>query len=83
MEALSRDLLPHPKIPMKARFGQQRRRKDGSEGKIREMPELVDLQRQTATRDEWIVYRSELVCLLLCVCVCVCVCACVRVCACV
>eukprot|EP00981_Chlorochromonas_danica_P006017 scaffold1244_cov162-Ochromonas_danica.AAC.53 len=44
------------KISMKDLFGKAKLRKDGTESKIKELPHLLELQQDQATRSEWIQY---------------------------
>lgn len=63
LAALSRALLPGlpPKIPMIDLFGRAKRKKNGEESKIRELPHLEAIQRAEAreTRAAWIEYSTR------------------------
>lgn len=58
LESLSADLLGHRKAPMKERFSVPKLKKDGSEGKERVLPPVEELQRNPATRLDWIDYST-------------------------
>lgn len=47
------------KVSMKELFGIAKLKKDGTEGKILELPDLRDVQRNAPTRAEWIQYSAR------------------------
>lgn len=63
LESLSTDYLQHMnfnKIAMKDLFGvAQKINADGSESKLKKIPDIYDLQRNPATRNKWIEYSSR------------------------
>jgi 3'-5' exonuclease len=58
LEALTSDLLDERKRPMKELFGVKRKRKDGSEGSLVDIPPVEVLQRDPNYRYEWIKYSA-------------------------
>ena len=58
LEALSALLLDARKVPMRELFSVPRVRRDGSPSKVRELPPLDAVQRDTATREAWIRYST-------------------------
>jgi len=58
LEALTETLLDRKKEPMKKLFGQPQLRKDGTEGQIKKIPDVRDLQEKPEFRRDWIKYSS-------------------------
>jgi len=58
LEALTDDLIDHRKKPMKEIFGIPRLRKDGTEGKIIDMPPIEVMQRDPKHRADFIEYSA-------------------------
>eukprot|EP00667_Euglena_gracilis_P001869 EG_transcript_1869 len=58
LEALSEELLARKKESMKTLFGEYKKRKDGTPGKLVELPPLRNLQRHQRTLWRWIDYSS-------------------------
>jgi DNA polymerase-1 len=56
LEALTADLLKRRKQPMKEIFGVPRKRKDGSDGSIVDIPPVEVMQRDPQFRERWIQY---------------------------
>lgn len=56
LEALTSDLVGRRKRPMKEVFGVPRRRKDGSDGSLVDIPPVEVLQRDPIYRSKWIRY---------------------------
>ena len=62
LEALSNELVHDErlaKVGMKELFGVAKPRKDGTLGKIKELPSINDLQMNTKTRSKWIEYSAK------------------------
>lgn len=62
LEGLTSSLLKNPmfnKISMKDLFGVARQKKDGSDSKIKEIPEIRELQTSSQFREKWIEYSSR------------------------
>ncbi|KNB44986.1 mitochondrial DNA polymerase [Blastocystis sp. subtype 4] len=57
LESLSEELYIR-KRPYKEIFGKPHIKRDGTEGKIVDVPEVIDLQRNPETRNEWIEYSA-------------------------
>lgn len=56
LESLTTDYLGTPKVSMKALFSRPKLKKSGDPGRERYMPELTELQRDPATRGDWVRY---------------------------
>eukprot|EP01034_Spumella_vulgaris_P022490 gene22490-28618_t len=63
LESLSVEFFPedanHVKTSMKSLFGVAKLRKDGSEGLVKELPDIRDLQTNPLTRERWIEYSAK------------------------
>eukprot|EP00471_Norrisiella_sphaerica_P011153 CAMPEP_0184502572 /NCGR_PEP_ID=MMETSP0113_2-20130426/50732_1 /TAXON_ID=91329 /ORGANISM="Norrisiella sphaerica, Strain BC52" /LENGTH=1086 /DNA_ID=CAMNT_0026891819 /DNA_START=240 /DNA_END=3500 /DNA_ORIENTATION=- len=58
LEALTLDLIGRRKVPMVEIFGVPRLKKDGSPGKILDLPPVEELQNKPETREKWIEYSA-------------------------
>jgi len=58
LSALSTDLLKTAKVNMKNIFGVPRKRKDGTDGSLIDIPPVEVLQRDPKTRVNWILYSA-------------------------
>ena len=56
LEALTEELLQRRKVPMKEIFGVPKLKRDGTPGKLVELPPIAELQTNPLTRTEWIEY---------------------------
>jgi len=59
LESVSSDLLESKKATMKERFSSPKILKDGTEGKVLEMPDTTELQLDPKFRRDWIDYATQ------------------------
>lgn len=59
LQSLTEDLLDSAKKTMAQRFGKMNVKKDGTEGKILVVPDVLQLHLNSSFREEWIEYSSD------------------------
>ena len=59
LEVLTDELVGRRKRPMKELFGRPRLRKDGTPGKVLDMPSVEELQLDSMTRPDWVAQRRQ------------------------